>query len=149
MHVPLAEAHTTKRKSFSQTAPTSQTSGSCSNHSYPRVPFHVQAVGCQPFFWRRKQWLGSKETWILSPPWHSSSLPPAHCCPLCSAVCPPGEGPSPAYTEIRATVLGGISDCCYNISIFSGHEPVCKVQFLIRSRFFQKAKKLVGPSSSF
>lgn len=71
-------------------------------------------------------------------------------CPLLPHLlrCPPGEGPFPAYTEIKATVLGGISDCCYNISIFSGHEPVCKMQFLITSRFFQKAK-LARPNPTF
>lgn len=71
------------------------------------------------------------------------------CSPSCSSVCPSGEGPSPAFTEIKATVWGGISDCCYNISSFSEREPVCKVQFLITSRFFQKAKKLVGPNPVF
>lgn len=41
--------HYKGKKLFPDFTPTSQTSGSCSNHSYPHVPFYVQAVGCQPF----------------------------------------------------------------------------------------------------
>lgn len=32
------------------------------------------------------------------------------CSPSCSGVRPPGGGPSPAFTEIKATLLGEISD---------------------------------------
>lgn len=62
-------------------------------------------------------------------------------CPICSSVCPPGKGPSAASPEIKATVLGGTSDHCYNIDIVSGHEPVCKVLFFILSRLFYHFSK--------
>lgn len=106
----------------------------------PTCAISCASCGLPALFLEEKAVVGSKETWILSPPWHSSSLPPACCCPICFGVCPLGEGPFPAYTEIKTTVLGEISDCCFNISIFSGHEPVYKVQFLIMSRFFSESK---------
>lgn len=138
----LWQKHTTKEESFSQTAPASQTSGSCSNRSYPR-PISCASCALPAHFLEEKAVAGKQGNLDFVP------ALACQCFPSCSGVCPPWEGPSPACTEIKATVLGGISDCCYNKSIFSGHEPVCKVQFLIKSRFFQKAKKLVRPNPVF
>lgn len=70
----------------------------------PTCPISCASCGLPALLWGRKQWLGSKETWILSPPWRSSALGPALVC------APPGGGPSPAFTEIKATLLGEISD---------------------------------------
>lgn len=85
-------------------------------------------------FLEEKAVSGKQGNLDLSPPWQSSAVPP-------------GERQTPAFP--KATVIGGIRDCCYNTSTFSGHESVCKVQFLTMSTFFQKTKKLVRPNPVF
>lgn len=137
---PLTQAHTTKEKSFSQIL-----------HQLPRpvgaaaiTVTHISHFMCK--LWVASPFVEEKAVAGKQGNLHFVPTLVLHCSPSCSGVCPPG-GPSPAFTEIKATVWGGISDCCYNI--FSGHEPVCKVQFLITSRFFQKVKKLLGPNPVF
>lgn len=77
-----------KEKSFSQTAPTSETQPLHANCSCPHTPFRVQAVGCQPFFPEEKAVAGKwRKTWILCPPrhWFSPSCPLlAPSAPLCA-----------------------------------------------------------------
>lgn len=74
----LWQKPTLQEKNFSQTVPTSETQPLHANRSCPHTPFHVQAVGCQPFFPEEKAVAGKwRKTWILCPPrhWFSPSCP--------------------------------------------------------------------------
>lgn len=133
MHVPLAK-HTLQRKTaFPRLHQLHKPVGAAGI-----TVTHVSRFVCK--LWVASPFSGGESSgWEAGKPGFVPTLA-LQCRPSCSGVCPPGERQTPAFT--KATVLGGIRDCCYNTSTFSGHESVCKVQFLtISTFFFSESKK--------